>query len=56
MMSILLDMVEDTSKLLMDDFSVLGDFFYSCLRNRVEVLKCCEEYNHVLNLESFTSW
>lgn len=35
----------------MDDFSMFGDFFYSCLENLAKVLSRCEETNLVLNWE-----
>lgn len=34
MMSIILDMVEDTLEVFMYDFSVVGDTFNNCLLNR----------------------
>ena len=53
MMSIFSDMVEDTIKVFMDDFSVVGDSFERCLNNLSEVLKRCEDFNLVLNWEKF---
>ena len=35
----------------MDDFSVFGDSFDSCLKNLAKVLQKCEETNLVLNWE-----
>ncbi|XP_049360661.1 uncharacterized protein LOC125825364 [Solanum verrucosum] len=42
-------MVEDTLKVFMDDFSVVGDIFDDCLLNLSRVLQRCEEANLVLN-------
>ena len=35
----------------MDDFSMVGDSFESCLNHLPEVLKRCEDCNLLLNLE-----
>ena len=51
MMSIFSDMVEDTIKVIMDDYSVVGDSFEQCLSHLSEVLKRCEDCNLVLNWE-----
>ena len=51
MMAIFLDMVEKTIEVFMDDFSVLGSSFDSCLENLRSVLVRCEETNLVLNWE-----
>ena len=51
MMSIFSDMVEDTVEVFMDDSSVVGDSFERCLTNLSKVLKRCEVWNLVLNLE-----
>nr|GFB93232.1 reverse transcriptase domain-containing protein [Tanacetum cinerariifolium] len=51
MMSIFHDMIEKTMKVFMDDFSVFGDTFSSCLTNLDKMLKRCEETNLVLNWE-----
>ena len=50
-MSIFYDMAEDTIKVFMDDFSVIGDSFERCLSHLSKVLKRCEDYNLVLNWE-----
>ena len=50
-MSIFSDMVEDTVEVFMDDSSVVGDSFERCLTNLSKVLKRCEVWNLVLNLE-----
>ncbi|XP_073041944.1 uncharacterized protein [Primulina eburnea] len=51
MMSIFHDMVEKYIEVFMDDFSVFGSSFDSCLINLSKVLKRCEEKNLVLNWE-----
>nr|GEV88306.1 reverse transcriptase domain-containing protein [Tanacetum cinerariifolium] len=51
MMSIFHDMIEKTMELFMDDFSVFGGSFSSCLTNLDKMLNRCEETNLVLNWE-----
>ncbi|GKA07228.1 reverse transcriptase domain-containing protein [Tanacetum coccineum] len=51
MMAIFLDMIEKTIEVIMDDFSVFGDSFDSCLSNLEKMLKRCEDTNLVLNWE-----
>nr|GEW49521.1 reverse transcriptase domain-containing protein [Tanacetum cinerariifolium] len=51
MISIFHDMIEKTMEVFMDDFSVFGDSFYSCLFNLDKMLKRCEDTNLVLNWE-----
>ena len=51
MMAIFLDMVERIIEVFMDDFSVLGKSFDSCLENLRQTLIRCEETNLVLNWE-----
>ncbi|KAK8632765.1 hypothetical protein V6N13_073146 [Hibiscus sabdariffa] len=51
MLPIFSDMVEDYLEVFMDDFSVSGDNFDSCLGNLAKVLKRCEEFDLVLNWE-----
>nr|GEV07583.1 reverse transcriptase domain-containing protein [Tanacetum cinerariifolium] len=51
LMSIFHDMIEKTMEVFMDDFSVFGDSFSSCLTNLDKILKRCEETNLVLNWE-----
>nr|GEW42552.1 DNA-directed DNA polymerase [Tanacetum cinerariifolium] len=51
MMSIFHDMIEKTMEVFMDDFSVFGDSFSSCLTNLEKILNRCEETNLVLNSE-----
>ncbi|KAL4361044.1 hypothetical protein GQ457_04G018510 [Hibiscus cannabinus] len=50
-MSIFSDMVEDFLEIFMDDFSIFGDKFDTCLRNLEKVLIHCEETDLVLNWE-----
>ncbi|KAK9006515.1 hypothetical protein V6N11_035551 [Hibiscus sabdariffa] len=51
MLAIFFDMVEDYLEVFMDDFSVSGDTFDTCLGNLAKVLKRCEESDLVLNWE-----
>ncbi|GKA34463.1 reverse transcriptase domain-containing protein [Tanacetum coccineum] len=51
MMAIFHDMVEETTEVFMDDFSVFGDSFSSCLSHLDKMLKRCEDTNLVLNWE-----
>ncbi|XP_052117660.1 uncharacterized protein LOC110281509, partial [Arachis duranensis] len=51
MLSIFFDMVEKFLEVFMDDFSVYGDSFSSCLNHLALVLKRCQETNLVLNWE-----
>nr|GEY28646.1 reverse transcriptase domain-containing protein [Tanacetum cinerariifolium] len=51
MIAIFYDMVEKTIEVFMDDFSVFGDSFSSCLSNLDKMLKRYEDINLVLNWE-----
>ncbi|GJR35367.1 reverse transcriptase domain-containing protein [Tanacetum coccineum] len=51
MMAIFHDMIEETMEVFMDDFSVFGYSFSSCLFNLDKMLKWCEDTNLVLNWE-----
>ncbi|GJX92271.1 reverse transcriptase domain-containing protein [Tanacetum coccineum] len=51
MMAIFHDMIEETMEVFMDDFSIFGDSFSSCLSHLDKMLKRCEETNLVLNWE-----
>ncbi|GKA65607.1 reverse transcriptase domain-containing protein [Tanacetum coccineum] len=51
MMAIFNDMIEETMEVFMDDFSVFGDSFSSCLSHLDKMLKRCEDTNLVLNWE-----
>nr|GEW57453.1 hypothetical protein [Tanacetum cinerariifolium] len=53
MMSIFHDMIEKTMEVFMDDFSVFGDSFSSCLTNLDKMLNRCEETNLVLNWKKY---
>nr|GEV55005.1 reverse transcriptase domain-containing protein [Tanacetum cinerariifolium] len=52
MMSIFHDMIEKMMEVFMNDFSVFGDSFSSCLTNLDKMLNHCEETNSVLNWEN----
>ncbi|XP_012835563.1 PREDICTED: uncharacterized protein LOC105956264 [Erythranthe guttata] len=51
MMAIFTDMVECGLEIFMDDFSVFGDTYDTCLQILAKVLRRCEETNLVLNWE-----
>nr|GEU79267.1 reverse transcriptase domain-containing protein [Tanacetum cinerariifolium] len=51
MMSIFHYMIKKMMEVFMDDFSVFGDCFSSCLTNLDKMLNRCEETNLVLNWE-----
>ncbi|KAG7556813.1 Reverse transcriptase domain [Arabidopsis suecica] len=51
MTSIFSDLIEEMVEVFMDDFSVYGSSFSSCLLNLCRVLARCEETNLVLNWE-----
>ncbi|GJU55082.1 reverse transcriptase domain-containing protein [Tanacetum coccineum] len=51
MMAIFHDKIEETMEVFMDDFSVFGDSFSSCLSHLDKMLKWCEYTNLVLNWE-----
>nr|GFC51777.1 reverse transcriptase domain-containing protein [Tanacetum cinerariifolium] len=51
MMAIFHDMIENTMEVFMDDFSVFGDSFSSCLSHLDAMLQQCEDTNLVLNWE-----
>ncbi|GKD06256.1 reverse transcriptase domain-containing protein [Tanacetum coccineum] len=51
MMAIFHDMIEETMEVFMDDFSVFGDSFSSCLSHLDKMLKWCKDVNLVLNWE-----
>ncbi|KAK6149824.1 hypothetical protein DH2020_017349 [Rehmannia glutinosa] len=50
-MAIFHNLIEKVMEVFMDDFSVFGDSFDSCLHNLSLVLQRCEETNLVLNWE-----
>nr|GEW38746.1 reverse transcriptase domain-containing protein [Tanacetum cinerariifolium] len=51
MMAIFHDMIEKTIEVFMDDFSVFGNSFQSCLSHLQKMLKRCEDTNLCLNWE-----
>nr|GEX83969.1 reverse transcriptase domain-containing protein [Tanacetum cinerariifolium] len=51
MMAIFHDMIEQTMEVFMDDFSVFGNSFSTCLTNLEKMLKRCEDTKLVLNWE-----
>jgi hypothetical protein len=51
MFSIFSDMIENSIEIFMDDFSVFGKTFDSCLAHLDVVLKRCVDTNLVLNWE-----
>ena len=51
MAAIFADFIELIMEVFMDDFSVYGTSFTSCLNNLKKVLQWCEETNLVLNWE-----
>nr|GEW73281.1 reverse transcriptase domain-containing protein [Tanacetum cinerariifolium] len=53
MTAIFHDMIEKTMEVFMDDFSVFGDSFSSCLANLNKMLKRCKDTNLVLNWEKY---
>nr|GEV75354.1 reverse transcriptase domain-containing protein [Tanacetum cinerariifolium] len=52
MMAIFHDMIEQTMEVFMDDFSVFGDSFSTCLTNLEKMLKRCEDTKLALNWEN----
>ncbi|GJR72155.1 reverse transcriptase domain-containing protein [Tanacetum coccineum] len=51
MLAIFHDMIEESVKVFMDDFSVFGSYFDQCLNNLDKMLKRCKDAHLVLNLE-----
>nr|GEX88217.1 reverse transcriptase domain-containing protein [Tanacetum cinerariifolium] len=51
MMAIFHDMIEKTMEVFMDDFSVFGNSFKTCLSHLEKMLKRCEDTNLCLNWE-----
>ncbi|GJW86204.1 hypothetical protein Tco_0161544 [Tanacetum coccineum] len=52
MMAIFHDMIEKTMEVFMDDFSVFGNSFGTCLSHLDKMLKRCEDTNLCLNWEN----
>ncbi|GKA80495.1 reverse transcriptase domain-containing protein [Tanacetum coccineum] len=51
MLAIFHDMIEESVKVFMDDFSIFENSFNTCLNNLDKMLQCCKEANLVLNWE-----
>ncbi|GKA00675.1 reverse transcriptase domain-containing protein [Tanacetum coccineum] len=51
MLAIFHDIIEDSVKVFMDDFSVFGDSFDKCLKNLDKMLQRCKDAHLVLNWE-----
>nr|GFA22453.1 reverse transcriptase domain-containing protein [Tanacetum cinerariifolium] len=51
MMAIFHDMIEKTMEVFMDDFSVFGNYFSTCLTNLEKLIKRCEDTKLALNWE-----
>nr|GEV58783.1 DNA-directed DNA polymerase [Tanacetum cinerariifolium] len=51
MMAIFYDIIEKTMEVFMDDFSVFGNSFQTCLSHLEKMLKQCEDTNLYLNWE-----
>nr|GEZ53753.1 reverse transcriptase domain-containing protein [Tanacetum cinerariifolium] len=51
MMAIFHDMIEQNMEVCMDDFSVFGNSFSTCLTNLERMLKRCEDTKFILNWE-----
>nr|GEX41097.1 DNA-directed DNA polymerase [Tanacetum cinerariifolium] len=49
MLAIFHDMIEESVKVFMDDFSVFGDSFHKCLNNLDKMLQHCKDAHLVLN-------
>ncbi|GJZ11990.1 reverse transcriptase domain-containing protein [Tanacetum coccineum] len=56
MMAIFHDMIEKTMEVFMDDFSVFGNSFCTCLSNLEKMLKRCEDTNLALYWEKAILW
>nr|GEX82537.1 reverse transcriptase domain-containing protein [Tanacetum cinerariifolium] len=56
MLAIFHDMIEESVKVFMDDFSVFGDSFEKYLNNLDKMLQCYKDAHLVLNWEKVTSW
>ncbi|GKE79333.1 hypothetical protein Tco_1545453, partial [Tanacetum coccineum] len=51
MLAIFHDMIEESVKVFMDDFSIFGNSFNKCLNNLDRMLQRCKDAHHVLNWE-----
>ncbi|GKA05971.1 reverse transcriptase domain-containing protein [Tanacetum coccineum] len=53
MLAIFHDMIEESVKVFMDDFSIFGNSFDTCLNNLDKMLQCCKDAHLVLNWEKW---
>ncbi|GKA14910.1 reverse transcriptase domain-containing protein [Tanacetum coccineum] len=53
MLAIFHDMIEESVKIFMDDFSVFGNSFITCLNNLDKMLQRCKDAHLVLNWEKY---
>ncbi|GJW27336.1 reverse transcriptase domain-containing protein [Tanacetum coccineum] len=53
MLAIFHDMIEESVKVFMDDFSVFGESFDKCLNNHDKMLQRCKDAHLVLNCEKY---
>nr|GFA38329.1 reverse transcriptase domain-containing protein [Tanacetum cinerariifolium] len=51
MLAIFHDMIKESVEVFMDDFSVFGNSFETCLNNLNKMLQCCKDAHLVLNWE-----
>ncbi|GJV22267.1 reverse transcriptase domain-containing protein [Tanacetum coccineum] len=51
MLAIFHDMIEESVEVFMDDFSIFGNSFETCLNNLDKMLQCCKDAHLVLNWE-----
>ncbi|GJR16831.1 reverse transcriptase domain-containing protein [Tanacetum coccineum] len=56
MLAIFHDMIEESVKVFMDDFSVFGNSFDKCLNNLDKMPQRCKDVHLVLNWENVTLW
>ncbi|GJT35424.1 reverse transcriptase domain-containing protein [Tanacetum coccineum] len=56
MLAIFHDMIEESVKVFMDDFSVFGNSFDTCLNNLDKMLQRCKDAHNVLIGKMSTSW
>ncbi|GJR57032.1 reverse transcriptase domain-containing protein [Tanacetum coccineum] len=56
MLAIFHDMIEESVKVFMDDFSVFGNSFNTCLNNLDKMLQRWKDAHLVLNWENVISW
>ena len=52
-MSMFSDLVEEATKIFMNDFSVYGSNFKHCLKNLETILQRCQDKNLALNWEKY---